>query len=107
MGDSDYLWLQANIICLLLFIVGTATSTVVATVVSSKGAPITGDVVNFTTAASPAGSCGTFTPAAAGATNSSGQVTVTYTSSTTAGFCTVTATEGGTSQTGSVVIDQT
>jgi hypothetical protein len=24
MGDSDYLWLQANIICLLLFILGTA-----------------------------------------------------------------------------------
>jgi hypothetical protein len=23
MGDSDYLWLQANIICLLLFILGT------------------------------------------------------------------------------------
>jgi hypothetical protein len=34
-------------------------------------------------------------------------VTVTYTSSTTAGFCTITATEGGTAQTGSTVIDQT
>ncbi|MGA2307634.1 MAG: hypothetical protein ABSH29_26110 [Acidimicrobiales bacterium] len=86
---------------------GTATSTVTATVTSSTGSAVSGDVVSFTTVASPAGSCGTFTPASAGSTNSSGVVSVTYTSSTTAGFCTITATENGTAQTGTVTIDQT
>jgi adhesin/invasin len=86
---------------------GTATSTITATVTSSTGSPVTGDVVTFVGTPTPAGSCGTFTPAAAGATNSSGVVTVTYTASTTSGFCSIAATEGGTGQAATTVIDQT
>jgi hypothetical protein len=86
---------------------GTATSTVTATVTSSTGSPVSGDVVSFAGVGTPGAACGTFSPASAGSTNSSGVVSVTYTSSTTAGFCTITATENGTAQTGTVTIDQT
>ena len=55
---------------------GTATSTITATVTGPTGAPVAGDVVGFTALR---GTCGTITPAA-GSTNSSGVVTVTYTS---------------------------
>jgi hypothetical protein len=54
---------------------------------------------------SVAGLCGTAT--APGSTNASGQVTSTYTASTTAGTCTITATEANGGTTGIVAITQT
>lgn len=52
-----------------------------------------------------AGSCGTV--AATGSTNAYGQVTSTYTASTTPGSCTITATEADGGISGSVIITQT
>jgi hypothetical protein len=79
---------------------GTATSTITATVTGPTSAPVAGDVVGFT----HTGTCGSIAPAA-GSTNSSGVVSVVYTSATTTGFCVITATENGTAQTGSVQVD--
>ena len=86
---------------------GTSTSTVTATVSSVGGTPVAGDLVSFAGAGTPAGACSaaSFTPDD-GTTNASGQVVVTYTSTTTAGFCTVTATEAGTSSTGTAQVTQ-
>ena len=70
--------------------------------ISSTSAPVSGDLVGFV----GTGDCGTISPAA-GSSNSSGVVTVTYTSATSIGFCTITATEHNTAQTGSVQIDNT
>jgi hypothetical protein len=58
------------------------------------------------TPAIPAAVCGTV-PATAVIVNSSGQAVVTYTSSASSDFCTVTATESATAQSGSTQIDQT
>jgi hypothetical protein len=84
---------------------GCGTLTAPSEVTAAGG--IATDVVSFAGVGTPTAACGTFSPASAGSTNSSGVVSVTYTSSTTAGFCTITATENGTAQTGTVTIDQT
>jgi hypothetical protein len=59
----------------------------------------------LTTTPSVAGSCGTAT--APGSTNAEGQVTSTYTASTTPGTCTITATEANEGTMGTVIITQT
>jgi hypothetical protein len=89
---------------------GVSTATITATVKDSSGGAVSGDPVNIAGSGSPAAACGTFgalsgTPP--GTTNSSGQVTVTYTASTTAGTCNVTATEASRGLTGSLLITQT
>ncbi len=87
---------------------GAATSTITVTVTDSSGAALSGDGITFTLLGNP--SCGTLGPSSgtpAGTTNASGQVTVTYTSSTTIGFCSITATEGIASQTGTATVVQT
>jgi hypothetical protein len=50
-------------------------------------------------------SCGSITGSQP--TNGAGQATATYTSSTTSGFCSVTATESGTGQSATTQVDQT
>jgi adhesin/invasin len=72
---------------------GVSQSVVTATVTDQTGAPVTGEPVAFTN--SGGASCGT--PATSGPTNTnaSGQVSFTYTSSTTIGFCTITAKDAG------------
>ena len=71
---------------------GTSTGALVATVKDGiTGAPVVGDTIAWTTSADPACSA-TLTPTAS-QTNSSGQATSTYLSSTTTGFCTITATD--------------
>lgn len=85
---------------------GVSTSTLDATVVTEPaGNPVSGDSVTFTLAGNPTAACGTLSSATA-KTNSSGVASVTYTASTTAGFCTATATEANTGSTGSNFIDQ-
>jgi adhesin/invasin len=81
---------------------GTSTSTVTATVNGPSG-PVVGDPVNFTTSGT---ACGTLSGSTS-PTNPSGQATVTYTSSTTVGTCSVTATEANQGQSGSTTINQT
>jgi adhesin/invasin len=81
---------------------GVSTSAVTVTVTSASG-PVVGDTVTFT----PSGTCGNLSPSGPYATNASGQVSVTYTSSTTVGFCTITANETATGGSGSASIDQT
>jgi hypothetical protein len=69
---------------------GTSTSTITVTVTSPTGAPVANLPVGFQTEnPSPSGACGTLS-ATGGVTNANGQASVTYTSSTTEGFCTVT-----------------
>jgi hypothetical protein len=74
---------------------GTSTSTFTATVTRAVGgAAVVGETVAFTLGAQAACTGATLgTPSNAGKTDANGQVTVTYTSSTTSGFCTVTATD--------------
>jgi adhesin/invasin len=84
---------------------GTSTSTVTATVTAPSGAAVSGDAVTFTTSGNPAGACGSLNPPS-GSTNSSGQVTSVYISSTTVGFCTFTAVEASGGK-GSATIVQT
>jgi hypothetical protein len=84
---------------------GTSQSTITATV-TNPGGPVAGDAVTFTTAGSPAAACGSVLPTS-GVTNASGVATTTYTSSTTVGFCTVTATEALQLQSGSATVTQT
>ena len=86
---------------------GAATSTVTVTVTGPTNAPVSGDTVTFVFTPTPAGACGTATPAGPYTTNASGQVVLTYTASATSGFCAIAATESATSQSGSVTIDQT
>jgi adhesin/invasin len=77
---------------------GTSTSTVTATVTTGVGSnPVVGDTVNFVaTGVNPSTTCtNSNLSALTGTTNAAGQVTVTYTASTTVGFCTITATETG------------
>jgi hypothetical protein len=98
---------------------GSTTSTITVTVVRGVGAaPVSGDLVTLVSAvASTPGSCGTtgiLSGTPAGTTNASGQVTVTYTSSTTVGFCTLTfhevssnTTQYGSATDASVAVTQT
>jgi adhesin/invasin len=86
---------------------GSATSTVTATVTDGlSGAPAPGDSVIFTISGSPAPACGSLS-LGSGTTNVSGQVSGSYTVSTTVGFCIVTATESGTGSNGRAMITQT
>ncbi|MGH9098279.1 MAG: beta strand repeat-containing protein, partial [Acidimicrobiales bacterium] len=81
---------------------GVSTSTVTATVTTAGGTPVPGDVVSFT----PTGTCGTLSSPTA-TTNATGVASVTYTSASSAGFCTISATEAATGQIGSTVVTQT
>ena len=83
---------------------GASTSAITVTVTTGSGVAFN-DPVTLTTTPSVAGSCGT--ASAPGNTNASGQVTSTYTASTTVGTCTITATESNGGVSGSVVITQT
>jgi len=85
---------------------GSTTDTFTINVTTFSGTSVSGDAVTITVGGSPAGACGTMNPAS-GTTNSSGNLTSVYISSTTSGFCTVTATEAGTGGSGSATIDQT
>ena len=80
-----------------------STSSIVATVTLPDGTAPSGDTVTFST--SGGASCGTIT--AGPTTDATGTVSVTYTATTTAGACTVTATDAARSFTGAVVITQT
>jgi adhesin/invasin len=80
---------------------GSNTQTIGVTVTNSASTPVAGDTVTFSV---PAG-CGTFTPTS-GTTSSLGVVDTSYKTSTTPGFCTVTATESGFGDSASSVIDQ-
>jgi adhesin/invasin len=84
---------------------GTSTTSVTTTVTGPTGADVSGDAITLTPTASPAGACGSFTTS--GNTNALGVLTETYVSSKTVGFCSITATEADTSQSGTGVVDQT
>ena len=83
---------------------GGAQDTLTATVTANGSASAASDKVTFTTS----GTCGTLAPAS-GTTPATGteSVSTIYTSSSAAGFCTVTATEGNTGQSASLTLDQT
>jgi hypothetical protein len=85
---------------------GAPTSNIVSTVTNSVTGPVVGDVVTYTLSGNPAGACGTLS--ASTATTGAGGVTpgVTYTASTTVGFCTVMATEAGTGSSTTAQITQ-
>jgi hypothetical protein len=83
---------------------GATMSAITVTVTTGSGVAFD-DPVTLTMTPSVAGSCGIAT--APGSTNASGQVMSTYTASTTAGTCSVTATEANGGTTGIVVITQT
>jgi hypothetical protein len=86
----------------------SSQSTVTVTVVDANGNAVAGDAVNFTFSGSPSGACNTtLSPAPPYTTNSSGQVVVTYQSNTTAGTCTITATEANRLNSASTTITQT
>jgi hypothetical protein len=82
---------------------GLSISALTITVTTGSGVAFN-DPVTMTTTPSATGSCGTVT--APGSTNASGQVTSTYTASTSPGTCTITATESNGGTSGSVVISQ-
>jgi hypothetical protein len=83
---------------------GSGRSVVTATVTRSDGSLAASDFVAFTTAGGA--SCGSISGSPA-TTNTSGIATVAYTSSTTVGTCSVTATEATNSLNGSITITQT
>jgi adhesin/invasin len=88
---------------------GATTRTVTAQVNAATGAkaPVGSDVVTFSLSGNPAAACGSLSASTA-TTNAAGTTpTVTYTASTTIGFCTVTATEAATGGKGSAILDQT
>jgi len=84
---------------------GSSTSTVTATVKTSGGTLVPdGDHVQWTLTGSPAAAC----PAAPVSGNTvSGQVSFTYTSTTTVGTCSITATEANSASSGSATVTQT
>jgi hypothetical protein len=97
---------------------GVSNSTVTATVDTPSGAPAVGVTVTFAAVGNPAAITGP--PAVAGAcettlqsgpfiTGADGTTPLTYTSSTTPGFCTLTATATGVTgvPTATVTLDQT
>jgi hypothetical protein len=89
---------------------GTSTSVATATVKSGAGTAVQSDHIQFTTSPSTTGACGALTPAATVAnrtTDVNGQVAVTYTSTTTVGTCTITATESFSASSGSAALTQT
>lgn len=76
---------------------GASTSTVTTTL-TSLGSALAGVPVTLTGTPSVAGACGTLSPVS-GVTNAAGQFVSTYTSSATAGVCTITAALDGLSPT--------
>jgi hypothetical protein len=82
---------------------GKSVSTITANVSSTSG-PVFSDPVTFASTSNPAGACGSYT--APGSTNAAGQATSTYTASTVAGTCTITATDGQDGLSGTVTITQ-
>jgi hypothetical protein len=83
---------------------GASTSTITVSVTTGSGVAFD-DPVSLSTSPDVAGACGSVS--ATGSTNASGQVTSTYTASTTEGTCTIRATEADGGTTGSVAITQT
>jgi len=83
---------------------GMSTSALTVTVTTGSGVAFD-DPVSMITTPGAVGSCGIVS--ATGSTDANGEVTSTYTASTTPGTCTVTATEADGGVTGSVVITQT
>ena len=84
---------------------GTDTSTITVTVSDVDGNGVSGDALTMALSGSPAAACGMLNTTT-GTTNGSGQATFTYTASTTAGDCTVKATEGDTGASGQGVVHQ-
>jgi Invasin, domain 3 len=83
---------------------GTSTSVVTVTVTKPDGTPASSDSVTFTSGGGVA--CGAMGGSPV-MTNASGIATVTYTASTTAGSCNITATEATDNLSGSITITQT
>lgn len=86
---------------------GTTTSLIVSTITNRISGPVIGDIVTYALSPNPTGSCGTLS--AVSATTGAGGTTpaITYTASTTAGICTVTATEASSGSSGTTSITQT
>jgi hypothetical protein len=89
--------------------VGVATAAFAVTaLVQHNGVAVNSDTVTFTVSANPAGSCGSLSATSGNTgTGGTGTVSVNYTPSAVAGFCTITATESLNGQSGTKVIDQT
>jgi adhesin/invasin len=81
---------------------GTSTSTLTVTSTNGNGTPGAGQAVVI----SSTGTCGTIS-GPAGLTNASGTYSTTYQAGNTSGFCTISATSGGTAAGSPAVIDQT
>jgi len=87
---------------------GITTTVITATVKGLDGLPLQGDTVNFVVTPTVAGqTCGHITGSGSQPTNAAGQATATYISSTTPGFCRVTATETQTNKSAATEVDQT
>jgi adhesin/invasin len=84
---------------------GTTTDALTAHV-SAGGNPVVGDAVHFMMSGTPAGACGSLNQTTVN-TDSSGNAVATYMSSSTAGFCAITATESGSGNTSTTSINQT
>jgi adhesin/invasin len=85
---------------------GLTTSSVTATVTNTYGVLAGTDTVHFAVTTTNGNTCGTLS-APSGVTGGTGVATVTYNSSASAGFCTITAIEQTTLGSGSTQIDQT
>ena len=85
---------------------GKSTSTITVTVKDKNGSAVSGDPIQLSLSASPNGACGSLS-ASTGTTNASGQLVVTYTTSSTVGFCTISAQEANTGASSSALITQT
>ena len=83
---------------------GTSTSAITATVDGPSGYML-GDSVSVALVGTPAAACGTILPASI-VTNAVGVASFTYTSSTTVGFCAITATEAAQGAKGSATVAQ-
>ena len=81
------------------------SATLTIGVTAPGGGPVAGDEVTLATIGEPEAACGTL-QAASVTTDRSGQATLTYSRSATAGFCAVSATEQRTGQAGFVMVDQ-
>ena len=82
------------------------SSTITVTVTNSSHAPVNGDQVTLSEPPSTP-SCGQLSPPSGPTMSPNGQFTSTYTSSSTAGKCQITATESRTNASSSVTITQT
>lgn len=86
---------------------GTSIASIGAHVTNVTGAVVANDKVTFSLAASPAGACGTLSAVSA-TTDGSGNAAVTYTASTTTGFCQIGASEAKTGGSATpALLDQT